>query len=202
MLDCIDNTLGEVGDDVISSVLQKLVKNQEIWSDKEREKIAFYRYFRLELSIAEELIRLNNADNQFNSSKWEEVIENREQVQGWQYTIEQKQGIKTVLDKNVILITGFAGTGKTSIVSGMLDVLRNYTSAQCALTGKASVNLTEATGQEGKTIHRLLEVDKRNGGFKKNQKDKLEHEFKSNHSYTLLNISFISSSVTDEYVDT
>ena len=86
LLDCIDNTLGEVGDDVISSVLQKLVKNQEIWSDKEREKIAFYRYFRLELSIAEELIRLNNADNQFNSSKWEEVIENREQVQGWQYT--------------------------------------------------------------------------------------------------------------------
>ena len=176
LLDCIDNTLGEVGDDVISSVLQKLVKNQEIWSDKEREKIAFYRYFRLELSIAEELIRLNNADNQFNSSKWEEVIKNREQVQGWQYTIEQKQGIKTVLDKNVILITGFAGTGKTSIVSGMLDVLRNYSSAQCALTGKASVNLTEATGQEGKTIHRLLEVDKRNGGFKKNQKDKLEQD--------------------------
>ena len=58
-----------------------------------------------------------------------------------------------------IFITG--NCGKTSLVTGMLKALEgnNYIVAQCALSGKASANLTDVTGEEGYTIHRLLGVN-------------------------------------------
>ena len=55
------------------------------------------------------------------------------------------------------MITGLAGSGKSSLVNGILTVLNNYTFAQCALSGKAAARLQEVTGVSGKTIHRLLE---------------------------------------------
>ena len=70
---------------------------------------------------------------------------------------------------NIIFVT--KNCGKTSIVSAMNKVLKNYPTAQCALSGRASVNLTLATGMEGETIHRLLAYNPVDGyGYNKNNK--------------------------------
>jgi exodeoxyribonuclease V alpha subunit len=88
----------------------------------------------------------------------------------------QKQAIELALSSKVLVITGGPGTGKTTIVNAILRILRakQVTMQLCAPTGRAAKRMSEATGQEAKTIHRLLEVDPKAGGFRKDQDNPLE----------------------------
>jgi exodeoxyribonuclease V alpha subunit len=66
----------------------------------------------------------------------------------------------------VLVMTGGPGVGKTTIVKAILSILaaKSTSLLLCAPTGRAAKRMTEATGFEAKTIHRLLEVDPRSGG--------------------------------------
>jgi exodeoxyribonuclease V alpha subunit len=114
------------------------------------------KYYELEVKIANEIKRLNSADNSFIYNNYENVIRSLESTQGFVYTSEQIKGIRTTLEHNVVLITGLSGTGKTSIVNAILQILQDYMFAQCALSGKAANRMTELSGLESYTIHRLL----------------------------------------------
>lgn len=164
LFDSIDEVLGDgLKSEVIGLALQTLIKMKKIWSDEDRIKIALLKYKNLEENIAEEIGRLIKCENTFRTDNWQEIINSQEKLQGWKYTEQQIEGIKESIKNNVVLITGYGGTGKTTVVNGMLKVLHEYNSAQCALSGKASVNLTEITGQEGYTIHRLLGYNPHDG---------------------------------------
>jgi exodeoxyribonuclease V alpha subunit len=82
----------------------------------------------------------------------------------------QKAAIALALRSKVLVITGGPGVGKTTIVSSILQILaaKDVSLLLCAPTGRAARRLTETTGLEARTIHRLLEVDPRAGGFKRN----------------------------------
>ena len=84
---------------------------------------------------------------------------------GIEYTEEQRDAIKKVCSSNVCILTGYGGTGKSTVVAGVLKVLRGKSFAQTALSGRAAARMQEITGQDGKTIHRLLGYDIENGGF-------------------------------------
>src|SRR5512133_1976147 len=73
-------------------------------------------------------------------------------------------------------MTGGPGVGKTTIVRAILRILsaKGMRLSLCAPTGRAAKRMTEATGFEAKTIHRLLEVDPRTGGFKRGSDNPLE----------------------------
>ena len=75
-----------------------------------------------------------------------------------------------------MVITGGPGVGKTTIVNSILGILavKRVRIALAAPTGRAAKRMGEATGREAKTIHRLLEVDPRNGGFKRNASNPLD----------------------------
>ena len=105
----------------------------------------------------------------------EEIVRQQEHKQGYQFTDEQIAGIKTGLDNQVCFITGGAGVGKSSLVSGILESLKDYTFAQTALAGKASARLQEVTGEEGFTIHRLLGFNP-SLGFTFNEDNPLEYD--------------------------
>ena len=171
----IEDNLGEdITEEIVDKVIETMKSLNIIWQDEEGMALALTYYKNLEDNTAKEIIRLiKTKDEFFNYEDWEEKIKQQEQMQGWNYTDQQKQGIKTILDNNVVLIQGYAGTGKSSIVSGILNVLSSYSSKQCALSGKASVNLTQNTGKEGFTIHRLLEYTPKEG-FLRNENSPLE----------------------------
>lgn len=144
----------ELPDENITTAIQYLDK--KLWWNEEKTKIGLRKYFDIENRVATELIRIRDAESNISCEEWENRIKNLEEKQGWEYTQEQINAIKKALKTNVLLIQGSAGTGKSSTVSGILEVLKDYSHTMCALSGRASARLTEVTGEEGFTIHRLL----------------------------------------------
>ena len=167
ILDKIDETLGtDTPQNVIDEVIDKLIDDKVLWckdttyEDGTMEtKLALMKYYNIEKRIAQNIQRLLKAPNKVNLTQ-EQIdasIKAQEAKQGWDYTETQKYGVKVIADNNVVVVRGYGGTGKTSTVAGLLACLdEDYCFVQCALSGKASVNLVNITGREGYTIHRLL----------------------------------------------
>jgi exodeoxyribonuclease V alpha subunit len=126
--------------------------------------------YQAERVIADRLARLLNG-----KLPWPPIAPDKamlwvEQRIGLQLAESQKTAIRLALASKVLVITGGPGVGKTTIVNSILRVLsaKSAKLLLCAPTGRAAKRMTEATGFEAKTIHRLLEVDPKRGGFKRN----------------------------------
>lgn len=88
----------------------------------------------------------------------------------------QRQAIGAVISGKVTVITGGPGTGKTTIIRAILKIFSRLTQRiqLAAPTGRAAKRMSEATGMEARTIHRLLEYNMARGGFMKNDESLLE----------------------------
>ena len=88
----------------------------------------------------------------------------------------QQEALRLALGSKVLVITGGPGVGKTTLVNAILKtlVVKGVKVALAAPTGRAAKRLSESTGGEAKTIHRLLEVDPRSGGFRRGEGNPLE----------------------------
>ncbi|WP_408863372.1 ATP-dependent RecD-like DNA helicase [Acidiphilium acidophilum] len=88
----------------------------------------------------------------------------------------QKEAVRLALLSKVLVITGGPGVGKTTIVKAILRILaaKDVRMVLCAPTGRAAKRMSETSGFEAKTIHRLLEVDPGNGGFRRGSDHKLD----------------------------
>jgi exodeoxyribonuclease V alpha subunit len=86
-----------------------------------------------------------------------------------QLTEKQKEGVKTAVKQKVMVLTGGPGTGKTTIIKAILEIFRRLTPriVMGAPTGRAAKRMSEATGWEAKTLHRVLEWSPKEMGFKK-----------------------------------
>lgn len=167
--------IGNNINDAINSLKEENIIIVEDHEEKSQRRVYLKKYYDLEKEISEHLKRIANAENKFNYENWEEIVRQQEHKQGYRFTDEQIAGIKTGLDNQVCFITGGAGVGKSSLVSGILESLKDYTFAQTALAGKASARLQEVTGEEGFTIHRLLGFNP-SLGFTFNEDNPLEYD--------------------------
>ena len=88
----------------------------------------------------------------------------------------QKDAVRLALTSKMVVITGGPGVGKTTLVNSILLIVKakQLNITLCAPTGRAAKRLSESTGLEAKTIHRLLEFDPQSFGFKRGRDNPLE----------------------------
>jgi len=139
------------------NLIGSVMNGMDLWFSKDHKRIGLKRYYNLEHRIAEELIRIQYGGGIYDITGWEDTVKKIEGNIGFEYTDEQKAGVSKVLKNNLTVLTGLGGTGKTTITKAMIAVLGNkYTFAQTALAGRAAKRMSELTGYEASTIHRLL----------------------------------------------
>ncbi len=90
--------------------------------------------------------------------QWFDIIENKNKIK---YEDEQRRAIATAAKKGLLVLTGGPGTGKTTTIKGIINIFefQHLDIALAAPTGRAAKRMSEVTGMEAKTIHRLLEVE-------------------------------------------
>ncbi len=125
--------------------------------------------YRAERTIGERLIRLANGKLPWPWIDPDKAVPWLGGRIGLALAESQVAAIRLALMSKVLVMTGGPGVGKTTIVNAILRVLaaKGTSLLPCAPTGRAAKRMTEATGFEAKTIHRLLEVDPKGGGFKR-----------------------------------
>ena len=113
-----------------------------------------------EQDIADRLAMLTRRGKQ-TARDLDKNIQILELAQGFAYAPLQKEAIRKAMTENCLVLTGGPGTGKTTTVNAILQLLENEAErvALCAPTGRAAKRLSELTGRKASTIHRLLEVD-------------------------------------------
>jgi exodeoxyribonuclease V alpha subunit len=132
--------------------------------------------YRAERAIAERLLNLARGKLPWHPIDTDKAIPWIEQRVGLVLAESQKMAVRLALASKVLVITGGPGVGKTTIVNSILRVLaaKGVRLQLCAPTGRAAKRMSEATGLEAKTIHRLLEVDPKGGGFRRDTENPLD----------------------------
>jgi len=131
---------------------------------------------RAERIIAERLTRLANGRLPWHWIDPAKALPWVEERIGLALAETQVAAIRLALMSKVLVITGGPGVGKTTIINAILRILvaKGANLLLCAPTGRAAKRMSEATGFEAKTIHRLLEVDPKTGGFKRGDDNPLD----------------------------
>jgi exodeoxyribonuclease V alpha subunit len=117
-------------------------------------------FYQAELNVCRRLIELSMTDFTKDLDRLDERLERVQTSEGIVLAERQKTAIREALKNGVLVITGGPGTGKTTIIKSILQLLTNdgFEVALAAPTGRAAKRMTEATGCEASTIHRLLEI--------------------------------------------
>ena len=153
-----------VNDLVIEDGLINLTVNDEIVIENrdEEEWVYLYSFYKAEKQIAERITKLDKAKNVKKVSNIEKELKLVEEHTDILLSEKQKEAIKAINDNNVTIITGGPGTGKTTIIKSIIEIYRQkkYKIVLCAPTGRAAKRMTETTGEEASTLHRLLEIGK------------------------------------------
>ena len=131
------------------------------------------KYYIAENHIAENINRiLYSTKRKSLISSFSTVIQDLEKKNNIQYAQKQKEAIMSAIRRNFLVITGGPGTGKTTLIKGIISlfdmIIPNNRIVLAAPTGRAAKRMEESTGVEASTIHRLLEYN-RNGGFSRDK---------------------------------
>src|SRR5262249_24773231 len=132
--------------------------------------------YRAERGIAEQLLQLGTGKLPWPSIDLRKAMPWIEQRTGLVLAESQRSAVALTLAAKVLGVTGGPGVGKTTLVNAILRILsaKGARLLLCAPTGRAAKRMNEATGFEAKTIHRLLEVDPRTGGFRRDSHNPLD----------------------------
>lgn len=138
-------------------------KNEIVLEDRENQEwVYLYNYYMAEKNVAESLITLDNYLNVKKISNFEKKLKKIEKHSNLELSEKQREAVIAVQEHNVCVITGGPGTGKTTIIKTIIEMYKQEEKkvVLCAPTGRAAKRMSEATGEEAKTLHRLLEIGK------------------------------------------
>ena len=166
----------EVEEPELEITLDEMIRTNDVIRDVAEEEEAIYLppYYFSESGCAKRLLRLMSSGRK-KAEGAEEILKKVAASSEITYDEIQWQAVKTAISSKVMVLTGGPGTGKTTTTLGIISA---YKQAGCRIilaapTGRAAKRMSEATGMEAKTIHRLLEY-KPPEGYQKNEEHPLE----------------------------
>jgi len=144
--------------DAIHTAIDSMIEEKKLILDFETCIYLPHFYFS-EKGVAKRIIEINNSPSMFLSDQTQPMLEELQKQCGIVYDEIQKQAIMTALCSKFMVLTGGPGTGKTTTTLGIINAFKKSGAKIClaAPTGRAAKRMTEMTGMEAKTIHRLLE---------------------------------------------
>lgn len=154
----------DVTTEIIDNNLIDLQATEEIVIEQrdDEEWIYLAIFYNVEAEVATRLITLKKSKNMKQIKGIDNNLKNIEKKLKMDLSEKQKEAIKAINDNNVTIITGGPGTGKTTIIKTIIDLYSDKKDKVilCAPTGRAAKKMTETTGHEASTLHRLLEIGK------------------------------------------
>lgn len=146
-------------DDVVTSIINLKARGEIV---EENEWIYSKKHYDSEVYVANRLKLLKESNNIKYIKNIDKKMKDMEKIEQISLSNKQKEAIYEINDNNICVITGGPGTGKTTIIKTLIDIYKSegMKPVLCAPTGRATKRMTEATGEEAKTLHRLLEIGK------------------------------------------
>lgn len=175
-----DNTLTEktsevleVKNELVVSSLKRMIEDKTVV--KEEESVYLPVLYYSEAGAAKRIMDIVSAPPKLTSGNIDEIIKNTQTENSIEYDEIQINAIKTAAGSKFMILTGGPGTGKTTTTLAVIKVFISMGASILlgAPTGRAAKRMSEATGMESKTIHRLLEY-KPGGGYGKTSENPLE----------------------------
>ena len=171
----------KVDREVIHQALGSLSREKEIFLetiDRERGLKGAYLapFYYAETGTADRLKSLIECPSTVRAIHEEKALQWIQEKLRIELAPEQREAILSTVRSKVMIITGGPGTGKTTIITAILRIFEGLKLRVllAAPTGRAAKRMSEATGWEAKTIHRLLEYSPQKGGFKRDQENPLD----------------------------
>lgn len=165
-------------DIVLTAIKDSFLAGRIVIEDiSENDKQVFLKKFYVcEMGIAINFHRIKNSPKRIrkiDSNKAVEWIKDQIKIR---LAKNQEEAVKKSLEEKVLIITGGPGTGKTTIINAIINILKKAGAKilLAAPTGRAAKKMSEATWERARTIHRLLEYSMTEPGFKKNDKNPLK----------------------------
>ncbi len=167
----------EVPEELIQHALALELSSKDVLLETidERTCVLLSGLAHAEKSIADRILKLHTGVLPWPSINVSSAIHWVEEKTSLKLSPTQKQAIEKTLSSKVMIITGGPGVGKTTLVNSILKILeaKKLNIALAAPTGRAAKRLSESTGLQAKTLHRLLETNPAEGGFAKNENSPL-----------------------------
>ena len=164
LIEFVRTLIGVSGDFIEDSYINLKASGEICEETRENGDIWVYLaiFYKTEESIAKKILSLDNAKNFKFIKNINKELGKIEIIDDINLSDKQKEAIEAVNDHNVTIITGGPGTGKTTIIKSIIQIYEKQGNkvVLCAPTGRAAKRITETTGEEASTLHRLLEIGK------------------------------------------
>src|SRR3989454_409828 len=165
----------------------------EIEEPEPQPRVYFGPFWHAENGSARLLRRLLNSPSilpHASQQLWDTVFTRLKQNRNMHLTEKQREAVQTAYAKKVSILTGGPGTGKSTSIRALLMLLRkrNIEVALAAPTGRAAKRLSEATGAQARTLHRLLEYTPHDNTYQRNEENPLPYQFVIVDEFSMVDI--------------
>ena len=164
LIEFVISLLDVTTENIEDGLIELRAKDEIVIEERGEKDIWIYlsNFYYTEQDIAIRIKRLQKALNVKKIKNIQTLLKKIEDNSNIELSEKQKEAIELVNENNVTIITGGPGTGKTTIIKSIIDIYeqRGNKVVLCAPTGRAAKKMTETTGKEASTLHRLLEIGK------------------------------------------